>query len=233
VPEADKPGSALFLASNTLADIAFKAAKASVTDANSSLVALLFAAAWFEACLNEILFDLRERPNTFGNQDIADISLHAAAAGLDERIVSIERRLRVLCAACSNSELKASVQPWKGVLLLFRLRNWLIHLRPEPLVVREGREEEASSLVSIQVHQLAKDLLDAGAIKELPAGVLLPVSTVAQLEGVGIWAYRSAHAGILEVDKWFPGRHRSLAAFSGSPKDLTQVGAVIGAPNSE
>src|SRR3989442_1354562 len=48
------PSRALFLASNTLNDIAFNAARASKADQDTNLVAILFSAAWFAGAIAEI-----------------------------------------------------------------------------------------------------------------------------------------------------------------------------------
>src|SRR5690606_33955130 len=110
-----EPTHALFLASNTLLDIAFKAAQSSRQDANSNLVALLFSAAWFEASLNEAIYDLLERPELESSEQLHRIRLAADAAGLKERHVPIERRIRVLCAASTHGRLDVATPPWRDV----------------------------------------------------------------------------------------------------------------------
>jgi len=203
---------ATFLASNVLSGIAFKAAQRGAADSDQNLIAVLFSAAWFESCLNEVLSDLLERPTGQSDDRIQRIRLSAEAAGLGERMVPLERRLRVLAAAAMGESLPADRAPWRDVFLLFRLRNWMLHLRPEHMSVRPGRPDEPSSLVSLSVHQLVRDLHDAGAIASIPEGRLVPVVVAASLDGVGRWAYRSAYGGLEGLVAWLPGwNHRLLA----------------------
>lgn len=211
---------AMFLASNTLSNIAFKAAKASYTDADSNLVALLFSAAWFEASLNEAISDLLEGTHREETEKLRRIRLAVIAAGLGDRIISVERKLRVLCTAATDASMEGRGPPWHEILLLFRLRNWTVHLRPERLNVRLGTGDEPSSLVSTQVHELITELLAVGAIAEVPKGRMVPVALAARLAGVGAWAYRSSFQGLCVIDNWLPERYRSLTEAHHPPSGL-------------
>jgi hypothetical protein len=96
----------------------------------------------------------------------------------------------------------------------------MVHLRPERLQVRAGREDEPSSLVSTQVHNLVTDLLTAGAIKEIPPGHMVPVALATGLSGVGPWAYAAAYSGLEAVDSWLPEKHWQHAPSYRAPKLL-------------
>src|SRR2546422_785918 len=102
---------ALFLATNTLGDIAFNAVNASQTDRDQNIVSILFSAAWFEASLNEALYDILERDVHDRTERLARVALAAKAAGIDGKMVSIERRLRVLAAAATGKPLGNTVPP--------------------------------------------------------------------------------------------------------------------------
>jgi hypothetical protein len=214
------PSHALFLASNTLNDIAFNAARASKTDQDTNLVAILFSAAWFEGSVNEVIYELVETDLGDDSKHLKPIKLAARAAAIGERSVPMERKLKVLCAAATGGLLDETLATWRDVLLLFRLRNWTVHLRPERLKVRAGTEDEPSSLVSTHVHDLVADLLAAGAIAEIPAGQMVPVALATRLSGVGSWAYRAGYAGLEAVDTWFPERHWKLAQPHRAPNRL-------------
>jgi hypothetical protein len=205
------PRQVLFLASNQLAEIARSAASGSADGKRSELVAILFAAAWFEGSINEAIHDLLTG-HYHESDRIKAISIAAQAAGLDDRYARVERKLRVLCAAATGQTLDEKSEPWHTVLLLFQLRNWIVHLRPEIMEVREGREDEPSSLVSTQVHRFVQALRDVGAIKEIPTGRMVPIAMAVQMPGVGAWAYRVAREGLRTVDTWLPERHRKLAS---------------------
>ena len=211
------PTEALFLSSNVLSDIAFEAAYQVPAKPNGSLVAVLFSAAWFEASLNEALEALAGRQHRESTSRLEQIRLAADAVGLRERHASVDRKLRVLCAAATSESLPDDRPPWSDVLLLFRLRNWIVHLRPERLKVRTGRDDEPSSLVSTDVHELVTGLVSAGAIASVPSGHMVPVTTALQLPGVATWAYRAAYGGLMAVDAWLPERYRPIAAAHRSP----------------
>lgn len=201
-----------FLASNQLKQIAGKAADSSDSSSDSCLVAILFSAAWFEASLNEAILDLFDRGmrESTGNH-MEHIRVMAKAAGIDNKYAKLETKVRVLCAAATKESLVDDVEPWVSVFLLFQLRNWIMHLRPELLSVREGTDQEASSLVSTQVHDFVLALRQVGAIKEIPQGRMVSVTQAIQFPGVGQWAYRSAYEGLRAVDTWLPHRYRPLA----------------------
>lgn len=207
---AGNPTDALFLGSNLLSGVAFKAAGRAPNDPDASLVALLFSAAWFEASLNEAIEDVLREGLPQQAPRRGRVRLAIQAAGADQRHTSIERRIRVICVAATEAALDAETEPWRSVLLLFRLRNWLVHLRPERLSVRVGRDDEPSSLVSTSVHELVVELQRVGAFGEVPQGTIVPVTTAIQLPGVARWAYRAAYAGVEGLDVWLPQRFRPL-----------------------
>jgi len=47
----------------------------------------------------------------------------------------------------SGKEVDFGSQPLQDFGLLLELRNWLVHLRPEPLTLRENPSEEGTSLI--------------------------------------------------------------------------------------
>jgi len=214
------PSEVLFLASNTLNDIAFRSARASKTDQDSNWITILFSAAWFEGSVNEVIYQFVETNSGEDSERLKSVRLAARAAAIGDRFVSMERKLRVLCAAAMTVHLDENALPWRDVLLLFRLRNWMVHLRPERLKVRAGREDEPSSLVSTQVHDLVTDLLAAGAIKEIPPGHMVPVALATGLSGVGSWAYAAAFSGLEALDSWFPEKQWRHAQPHRAPKHL-------------
>ena len=194
---------AMFLGSNIIGDIAWKAVAASADDLDQHLVALLLSAAWFEACLNEVSHELTEPIDLEATSDqLKKIRVSVQAAGVGERQISVERRLRVLAAALVSKPLAVDEAPWYEMLLLFRLRNWIVHLRPEKMNVRPGRDDEPSSLVSTQVHELVTALLKVGAINAIPQGHMVPLAMAIRMPVVGPWAYRAAYNGLLELEKW-------------------------------
>lgn len=115
-----------------------------------------------------------------------------------------ERRLRVLCAAATGVALPIDEAPGRDVLLLFQLRNWMVHLRPEKLTLRPGRADEPSSMVSLEVHDLVKELRKVGAITAIPSGHIVPVMRAMQLDGVSRWAYGAAYSALDAICGWVP-----------------------------
>ena len=202
--------SALFLVSNTLSKVALRAAQRSAKDADDNLVAILFSAAYFEGTLNEVLQRIIDGDHSNLPANYDKIRLAAAAAGLGDRFANIERKVRVLAAASAGCAVDTDKTPWKELFLLFRLRNWMVHLRPERMNVRTGRPDEPSSLVSTSVHALVNDLLEVGAISSVPEGRMVPVMLATRLNGVGPWAYKAAYGALEELAMWLPELNRLI-----------------------
>ena len=218
------PTEVLFLASNTLSDVAFKSAQDSKTTPDSHLIALLFSAAWFEAVLNELIWDITQSGHGGEHANVHQAGQIAIAAGLDEKMAPVRRKLRVLCAAMTGSDLDHLSAPWRDLFLLFSLRNWIVHLRPEMLPVRPGADDEPSSLVSSKVHEFVTALHEAGAIAEIPSGRMVPVTLATCLPGVGAWAYRTAHKALAGVHAWFPTIRGRMSALYRDPALLDGAG---------
>lgn len=209
---------ATFFSSNILAQIAFNAAKGSLTTSNDNLISALFSAAWLEASLNELIHDLTRTDEALLEPQLHDAKRAVIAADLFEsRAASVELKLNVLCATTTQRQLDWGSQPWQHLSLLMQLRNWLMHLRPERMKVRVGSESEPSSLVSREVHKLVSALKDSGAISQIPEGRLVPVAIAASLPGVGIWSYRVAYNALAGVAAWHHPWRRSLLLLAHEP----------------
>jgi hypothetical protein len=184
-------------------------------------VAALFSAAWIEASLNEIVHKLSVTSEGTVDSRVLTARRTVIAIDLfDSKSASVETKLNILCATTTDHQLDWGSQPWQRLSLLVQLRNWLLHLRPERMKVRPGLEDEASSLVSSEVHKLVSALRDSGAIREIPTGYLVPVLTAAVLPGVGVWSYKVAYDTLDAVSVWHQPWAPVLAAFARKPTEL-------------
>lgn len=205
------PQKVRFVASNQLKTIAQHAVAAAAGSTDRSLIAVVFSALWFEASVNDAIIDIRDGAlrEHGARQELVQAAVREAR--LDGKFVRVRKKLDVLCRACTDRELDPYAEPWRSVLLLFDARNWLVHLQPEELNVRTGREDEPSSLVSTEVHRLVTALREAGAFGQIPEGRMVPVTHALQQPGVAAWAFRAAGDGLREVDRWMPYRYPRLA----------------------
>ena len=103
----------------------------------------------------------------------------------------------------SGKEVDFGSQPLQDFGLLLELRNWLVHLRPEPLTLRENPSEEGTSLINEEFHKLIERLAKRKVI-QIPKSHLLSVTGAAQLPGVAPWSLRIADAVLKEVHRWIP-----------------------------
>jgi hypothetical protein len=194
---------AIFISTNILSGIAHKAAAAG--DADKNIVAALFSAAWVEAAVNELIHHLVTEDETAMDPALKEARRAAVAANLlESHSASIELKLRLLCATLTGKQLELGHQPWQRMFLLFELRNWLVHLRPEAMDVRPGRDDEPSMIVSSSVHKLVRALKASKAFARIPAGHLVPVVIAAGLPGVGRWSYATAYNTLEGIAKWYP-----------------------------
>jgi hypothetical protein len=190
---------AIFLSANELHRVARDAVKAAHTESLQSLVAVMFSCAYVEAALNELLHQIAEAET----ENVKRLGPLARAAGLYEKTAAVSRKLGVLGAAASGKEVDFGSQPFQDFDLLLELRNWLVHLRPEPLTLRENPSEEGTSLINDQYHKLIERLAQWKVI-EIPRSHLLSVTSAAQLPGVAPWSLRTAEAVLQEVHRWIP-----------------------------
>jgi len=190
---------AIFLSANELFWVAANAVKAAPTDGSQSLVAIMFSCAFVEGAVNELLFQVEE-----AEQDpLAKLRPLAKAAGLYDRTSSISRKLAVLGAAATGREAGFGTQPLQDFDLLIELRNWLVHLRPEPLTLRANPSGEGTAMINEEYHKLIERLADRKII-EVPGAYLLSVTSAAQLPGVAPWSLRTAVATLRELARWIP-----------------------------
>jgi hypothetical protein len=212
---------AIFLSTSVISGIAATAAGRGNVDPDQNIIAALFSAAWLEAALNELMYELIRRDEGELYPELREARRAAIAADLFEsQSASIELKLRLLCATVTGHQLNFGRQPWQDVSLLLSLRNWLVHLRPELMKIRQGTDEEPSTIVSRDVHKLVKALRAAKAIAEIPPGRLVPVVIAAGLPGVGRWSYTTAYRALDAVAKWHPGWSKRLLLATKKPIDL-------------
>lgn len=212
---------AVFFPANILARVAFEAVARSSQTPDDNFVAILFSAAWVEAALNEITYDVTRIPEADLDPLLLEAKRSVIAADLFEsRSASVELKLRTLCAARTQRQLSVGVQPWQNLLLLLDLRNWLVHSRPEKMSVRVGTDDEPSTIVSKEVHKLVRRLKSSGAIDRIPEGRIVPVVTAATLPGVGSWSYKTAYDSLAAVAKWHPPWRRDLLLMVHEPVQI-------------
>ncbi len=183
-----------------LGRIAHNAAVGSTVNSDNGPIALLFSAAFVEALMNEYLHDLARRKDA----DDEPLEALARAAGLHDRFTPLDRKFKVLKLGASSDPLDFGSGAFQRMALLLELRNWLVHLRPEQLNLVENLEDPGDLLVNVDHHKLVSQLVNCGALKELPEKRMFPLATAVCMPEVAVWCYNTAYAVVVETAKWLP-----------------------------
>lgn len=200
----NEPIKATFLESNTLSGIAWEAAKRSGGDSSQALVAILFGCACVESVLNEILYELRAVPAEHLPEGYDRVSTLAREAGVQDDRLPWDRKVRVLALGATGQALDLGHAPFQEFSLLVGLRNWIVHLQPEEVVVRYDNDERPVRLVTDEPHRLVQELTRRKVIDRVegPAGPSL-VGAV-RSPAVARWSYIVVFNVLETIASWFP-----------------------------
>lgn len=168
----NEPVKATFLESNALSGVAWEAAKRSGDDSSQALVSILFGCACVESVLNHVLYELRTVPAEHLPQGYEQVSMLAREAGLQDDRLPWDRKVRVLALGATGQALDLGRAPFQEFSLLVGLRNWIVHLQPEEVVVKYDNDERPTRLVTDEPHRLIQELIRRKVIDRVdgPAG---------------------------------------------------------------
>ena len=154
------PIQTVFLESNFLSGIAPKAADRSIDDPDQALVAVIFSCAWLESAVNEIMYDLENIPDSHLPTGYPSTAALARESGLFEDRAAFERKVRILGLARTGHPIDFGLEPFQSLGVLLRIRNWLVHLKPEVVTMKDEPNQQGQ-LAAEEDHRLARDLLSA------------------------------------------------------------------------
>lgn len=184
------------MSTHVLSDIAYRSVSAAAADPSQSLVTLLFTCAWIESVVNVMLDALDDDWGPQLNRVVAV----AQEAGVDDRWTSLERRVRVLGAAATGKRIDFGRSPFQELGLLFDLRNWCVHWRPEAIVyrgaVRIWKTREAKRFVG--------RLVSVGVVPRSASRHPRTMSDVLHSPRLAPWSYVTGYRVVEELAAWFP-----------------------------
>jgi hypothetical protein len=199
---------ATFLETNALSGVAWEAAKRSGDDADQALVALLFACASVESVLNHVLYELRTVSSEHLQEGYDQVATLALEAGLQDDRVSWDRKVRVLALGATGRAVDLGRSPFQEFALIVRLRNWIVHLQPQEVMVKYDSLDSPNRLVAEEPHKLVRALVDRGVVRREGAGPSLVMAI--RNPAVARWSYVVMYEVLQSIASWFPAWERLL-----------------------
>jgi hypothetical protein len=184
----------------TLFLIARDSAEKAERDSRQTLVSILFSAAAIEGFLNDLLESLRVISGTRSSELPECIrSLIAVAEELEERNAQIQLKLQVFSAVLTSKPFDRSTVLYHDFDLLFRLRNSLVHYRPEVFT-------ESTFLNPDHAQVLVRRLASRGLLQQddLDAASLTGLVGLLHKASIAKWASDTATSTALEIVELFP-----------------------------
>jgi len=184
-----------FYAKNTprLREIALCAAEGSEAYQPGAIVSIVFAAIAVESFVNDLVDDVSW--SGLGELDPALARLRELAAAVIEKHTRLLRKIQVIHVALIGKRCDRGQQPFQDLDLLLRLRNALVHSRPETLSA-----VDAISQAGVPTHHqpaphpLVARLVERGIVPSPPKDVLTSLLAVLHHPRVAVWAYNTAVA---------------------------------------
>ncbi len=150
-------GSSTSFLSSTLFNIALRASEKRPLDYYSSIISVVFAAAALESFLNDLteaieIDDLSlEQPEQMDTRKILS-RFREAMSEAERKRGNVLYKVQLCQLALTGTCYKKGKQPYQDLALLVRLRNYLLHLRPERVDIdgdfqrkRRGQHEKLCS----------------------------------------------------------------------------------------
>lgn len=147
----------------------------------SPLIAILFSAAALEGFVNELIEDIQYLEPT----DDRIRALSVIAGEIDERNAQLALKIQVIAAGLQGKPFDPGAQPFQDIVLLMRIRNLIMHARPQVLQLGDDSEP-------IQQDAVIRALAARGVIDI--SGPPVTWATIGMLcnPNVGAWAYESS-----------------------------------------
>jgi hypothetical protein len=168
-------------ASGPLFHIAHEASENAIAAEHSSFVAILFSAFALEAWVNDLLDNVQCEDPYWSPPETK--TLAAFADQLEGRGSSIELRIQLIAAGLTGKAMDAGRQPYQDFALLIRIRNMLVHAKPEHFESDSSQNEP---------HAILRKLEERGVFELERAGVVNLLHGTLTIPAVGRWAYGAA-----------------------------------------
>ena len=173
--------------SSKLLSVARKAVNRSKTERDQAIVAVLFASAAVEGCINDIM-DF----SGFISDEPETRMLHDLLVEAEQQRAQIALKLQIIGAVLRRTPLKRGEQLYQDFELLFRLRNSLVHMRPD-------RGESDLFSHKRKSHKPSDDLISRGVIRKKDAEDATNWLDLISTYDVAQWAYDAAVRIALDI----------------------------------
>jgi hypothetical protein len=172
---------ATFYSSLTLFDLACKAYRQSKADPSQAIVALVFAAITIEAFLNDMV-EVASSP-LWEEQRPKEVEAFASVlSDLEQQRAQIGLKIQMAHYIFEGRQIDKGGLPYQSFDLLVKLRNALIHYKPEKL------DEPSSEDGRFEAHRFVKRLAERGAIRWPKPGATPHWPAIISDPGVARWA---------------------------------------------
>jgi hypothetical protein len=169
----------------------------------ASTVGIVFSALSLEAIVNELLELIGDSHHRVADEVIDRVFAVTNAAGLYSRQAGIENKIHVLYSSLTGLSVAKGQQPYQDLSLLIKVRNFIVHSRPEIISTEEDgtwkRHQLVRALVSRGVLRADHDNSIQGALGDL------------QTQVVARWAYDAMVEVVQAMIASFPSTFRDQA----------------------
>lgn len=178
-----------------------------------SLVVLVFAAIGVEGFLNEVLASVQMSAKVDPRLPAQLRALADAAPKLHARNVQTAEKVRTFYTILADKPYDAGRQPFQDFDLLFRIRNVVVHTRPERYSVDalEGLNAGTAKVSELTPHPLVRQLHSRGLLVG-DRKAWMPLFAALCSPTVATWALRAASDTVRALVELFPdGTYRNWA----------------------
>jgi hypothetical protein len=211
-------GSAIVYSSGTLGYLTRYAAQQTVTFPQLGLGAIVFGVAWVESFTNELLHDVRWSGAAAPYPEVVRLRAVAKAADIESTSTNLGTKIRTIGTCLTGSLPDEGRQPFQDFDLLVKLRNQIIHQRPERIdTATELTDEGNKRLIrkpgsgDRRINAQIDNLISRGLCPPRDTMGLDPLSQLFQSQQVAVWAFDTASATVIEVCEWLPEEFRKRA----------------------
>jgi hypothetical protein len=175
------PQRATILSAGLLFAAAREASEEDGFGAYGPLIALIFSAAAIEGFVNELIheFKLQDVPNERTK------ALSVICSEIDERNASVSLKIQVIASGLQGKPFDPGAQPFQDFALLMRIRNLLMHMRPQVLELGEDSEP-------IEHESIVRALAGRGVVTLSSSPPNWSTIGILSTPSVARWAYRTA-----------------------------------------
>jgi hypothetical protein len=180
-----------------------------------SQIVVILAVVALEGFINEL--EVHAHLASQGGSSVVAHTLSRALRVAEEERASTLLKINVAHLAMTGEFPDKGAQPYQDIELLFRLRNLLVHARPESVEFGEpGKEAEHPKIV--------RSFVSRGVIPAPNAGAVIAWQEYVIVPGVAAWAYNTAVRAVI----WITGgakepRLRTLLEFH--TNDIAEIDA--------